>query len=241
MLLVPVAALLTSPLFGALLQGGPFAVTTTPTQFSTTIGQVQRIVFRAIPGYCGKLYVGNSSMNVSTLAGVFKVIYPNCDGGLSDEYSVEDRSYVDGIDGTQFYLAGENSGDVLAWEAYQTGTLGATNLSPTLYGPFSNTTDYATALGAYGSLAAVIQVSVVPGQTGKIHVGTIFMEANAQPDATLTGIIKILYPNNGSMNVSDSWTFYVPDGSNQNYIEHGTTIWPEVSSEFPTVVVWARS
>ncbi len=224
-------------------QSGVITVSSTPTQFSTTLGQVQRLTFRVIPGYCGKIYVGNSSMNTSTLAGVFKVLYPNCYGGLSDEYVLEDRTATDGINAAIFYIAGDISGEKILWEGNQTGVTAATNLVPFLVGPFKNQTGmwaaYAAQFGTSSQFAALVQVNVVPGQSGKVEMGNVGIAGSAQPDSSLQGLRKMLYPNDGSMNITDSYEDYSPDGSNALLLTR-YAVWSTVSTEFPTVAVWQR-
>jgi len=194
-------------------QNGAISLTASPVQFTSlgfysgyTAGtKVQRIAFRVIPGFCGKLYVGNSIMTTasfSTYAGVFKVIYPNCSGGLSDEYKIEDLAGTNGIDAAQFYVMGQSAGDVIAWDTFQTsGGPAATLLHPVVGpGPVPNTTAFPVHVGTVA--AAIMQFNVVPGMTGKIRVFGASGFTVHQPDQTYTGIKKVLWPNNGQ-NVTD--------------------------------------
>src|SRR5271170_5151075 len=56
---------------------------TPPASLSST---ASRLRFRAEPGYCGKFYFGNSSLNPAAGTGLYKTLFPNCVGGWSEEF-----------------------------------------------------------------------------------------------------------------------------------------------------------
>lgn len=65
----------------------------------------QSIRFQVIPGYCGKMHVGLKGMSVTTCANVLTVLWPNCSGGHSENFTLSDLSGNNGIDPTTIYIA----------------------------------------------------------------------------------------------------------------------------------------
>lgn len=101
--------------------GDQFTVSTAPAAFATGMANVQQIKFSVIPGYCAKVYIGVSGMNKSTYEKVLKVLWPNCNGGFSEEFSIADPSGRDGLDPNTIYIAGDIANEKIAWSALRTG------------------------------------------------------------------------------------------------------------------------
>lgn len=60
----------------------------TPVQLSSVPLTCSRIHFSVIAGLTGKVYLGTSAVNHSTLAGVIKEFWPNQSGGVDDSYEL---------------------------------------------------------------------------------------------------------------------------------------------------------
>ncbi len=220
--------------------GGSFTLSTTPTQFSSTLGNVQKITFRVIPGGSGKVWIGNSSLNTSTNAGAFKILFPNTSGGLSDEYTVEDKSSADGINTALFYIAGGVSGEKILWEAYSTGVTASTFLSPMISGPYAGN-DWHNLKILYTPVpttVAIVSLAMVPGQTGKVHYGYIAIDSECASNVTYH--FKVLWPNSSGTNITDFTQTTSPDGSNGIRLDRLSAC-SEVSGEAPLLTVWVRS
>jgi hypothetical protein len=70
----------------------------TPVPLSTdTTKCVSKLFFQVIPGLTGKAYIGKPGMNKSTLAGVSRILWPNTNGGLSDQFFLECQDGMDSI------------------------------------------------------------------------------------------------------------------------------------------------
>jgi hypothetical protein len=102
--------------------GDQFTVSTTPTQFSSTMAPVQSIRFQVIPGYCGKMYIGLQGMNIATYTKVLSILWPNCTGGPSESFTLRDLSGNNGIDPTTLFIVGGTTGEQLAWSAVRNGS-----------------------------------------------------------------------------------------------------------------------
>jgi hypothetical protein len=183
-------------------QAGSVVLSSTPTVLSSTLGYVRDIRFSVVPGYCNKVYVGNSSLNTSTLAGVGKVLYPtSCSGGWSEEYSpIPHNEFLSrSIDANTIYLAGTSS-DVVTWWALGTSVVQGTNyVANAAYAANTYPVTLSTTPTALGSASSTtygsIRLSVVPGTSGKVYIGS-----SAMNTSTLAGVAAILYPNSsGSM------------------------------------------
>ena len=63
----------------------------TPVPLSTNLTQrVSKLLIQMIPGLTGKAYLGRiRTMNKSTLAGVARILWPNPNGGISDQFFFE--------------------------------------------------------------------------------------------------------------------------------------------------------
>lgn len=195
--LLCVLPLLCSSLFAAETVQGGFVgnVTQTPTKFFANVGKVNSFTIRVVPGVCSKVYIGFSNMNRTTLEGVIKVLYPNCTGGLSDEWRWIDvaRTGQDVLDTSLIYLAADSTGYTeILWESNSTGVVASQLLKPFgTQGPMPN--------GAvFGPGASFVEAHIVPGMVGKVTV-----TLNAGTNAPL----KQCYPNNGTVtgNITDGW------------------------------------
>lgn len=184
-----------------IINAGAFGITSIDGNF------VQRLVIRTVPGLCEKIYIGTSPINVASLAGVVKIMFPNCSGGLSDEYVIEDRTGNDGIDTTNFYIASSASSAVLI-EYNQTGSLGARNLVPILNGPIAETDWVANQFSlSAANGAAIVQLCIIPGQSGKFYIGTSYLP--------FIYWLKVLFPNNGVVTgtITDKFVEYAHNGN----------------------------
>jgi hypothetical protein len=157
---------------------------TPPASLSST---ASRLRFRVEPGYCGKFYFGNSSLNPATGTGLYKTLFPNCVGGWSEEFvAIPDSSVNTSV---ALNIAAEFSTDALSSEALYVAPYGGSGTvsSQTVGG---GTTVLATSPTAMGTgFVHRITISVTPGQEGQVFVGT----ASMTPD--LDGVVAILYPN----------------------------------------------
>lgn len=71
---------------------------------------VNKLTIRVIPGFVGKVFVGNAAMDPNSYVGTLAILFPNL-GAHSEEYVVHDPSGDDGIDLCGIYLAGEVPGE----------------------------------------------------------------------------------------------------------------------------------
>ena len=118
------------PVASAQILGDQFTVSTTPAQLMTTSTLVQSVRFQVIPGYCGKMYVGLRGMNVSSYAKVLSVLWPNCTGGPSESFQLQDTSGQNTIDLSTIYIVGGTSGEQFSWAAVQTTATPLASLLP---------------------------------------------------------------------------------------------------------------
>ena len=155
-----------------------------PATLSTT---ASRLRFRVEPGYCGKFYFGNSSLNPSTGTGLYKTLFPNCAGGWSEEFvAIPDSSVNVPI---TMNIAAEISTDVLSSEALYVAPYGGSG-STSSQSVGGGTLVISTAPSAMGtSFVHRIAISVTPGQEGEVYIGTSSMSTD------LGGVVAILYPN----------------------------------------------
>jgi hypothetical protein len=121
---------LTATVASAQILGNQFTVSGTPAQLTTTSTLVESVRLQVIPGYCGKIYVGLQGMNISTYANVLSVLYPNCTGGHSESFQLQDTSGQNTIDISTIYLAGQNAGDQISWAAFKTTATPVASLLP---------------------------------------------------------------------------------------------------------------
>ena len=222
--------------FADSFQGGTLTTSTTPTQFSSTLGDVQKIVIHMVPGAGEKVYIGSSTMNTSTLAGVFKVLYPNSSGGLSDSWTLQDNSGANGVNTSAIYIAGQLGGYPITWETLTSSTTPTKFLTLVQSGPCAGNLASPSSgcwITPSGSGYDVLQVAVVPGMSGKIDL------ALAESGSPGYAIFDYLYPNNGTVTgtITEKWETYA-------VATNGLTgVWipaPEISGEYPVVGVWQR-
>lgn len=93
---------------------GKVAVPTpgTPVAINSSIVATASILFiQAIPGLTSKIYIGRQSMNKTTLAGVFRILWPNPSGGISDQFVLNDETGVDGIRLAEYYVDADVAGE----------------------------------------------------------------------------------------------------------------------------------
>lgn len=160
---------------------------------------VSRIAVRVIPGYCGKVYIslGSSTPDVTNLSNVAKILYPNCNGGLSDEWTITDLKHDDSIDTSLIHVAGQIPGEYVAVEYYQTGATHASVLTPVTYGKLTNwSNDYSNIVP---NAQAIRQFNAIPGMSGKFWINNN----------------KVVYPNNGTVTgtITDKYEIYGRGGN----------------------------
>lgn len=154
---------------------------------ATLSATASRLRFRVEPGYCGKFYFGNSSLNPSTGTGLYKTLFPNCVGGWSEEFvAIPDSSVNVPI---TLNTAAEYSTDFLSSEALSVAPYGGSGSasSQSVGGGTTVLSTAATALGT--SFVHRITISVTPGQEGQVFIGGSSMSTD------LDGVVAILYPN----------------------------------------------
>ena len=71
--------------------GTPVTLSTNPAQ------KVSKLFFQVIPGLTGKCYVGIPGMNKTTLTGVSRILWPNPNGGFSDQFFLETQDGEDAM------------------------------------------------------------------------------------------------------------------------------------------------
>jgi len=157
---------------------------TPPATFSAT---ASRLRFRVEPGYCGKFYFGNSSLDPANGTGLYKTLFPNCVGGWSEEFIALPDSSVNVP--VAMNIAAEYSTDFLSSEALSVAPYGGSG-SVSTQSVGGGTTVLSTTPAPIGSsFVHRITISVTPGQEGQVYVGTASMSTD------LSGVVAILYPN----------------------------------------------
>jgi hypothetical protein len=237
-------------------QAGSVSLTASPAPFSTTLGKVQRLAIRVIPGYCGKVWIGSSAMtsgSTATNAGVIRVLWPSCSGGLSDEWTIQDQTGANSVDTSTIYLMTDSNdaGEQVLWESEQTNCsssgcpVSALRLIPVILGPVYNASAtqaaaITTITGPYQNTGAyALQFATVPGLSGKNHVGLYAMSEYSQPDPLYQATAKVLFPLTPSlMNQTDHWDMYTGLPSGQANDLGSVAVFNEVNSEFLLVTAW---
>ncbi len=156
---------------------------------------VNTVIVSVIPGGEGKVYVGQSSQNVSTGAGIAQILFPN-GGGHSEQFELSDPSGNDTINLCNLYVAGEIAGEIalaswntrtgpplemkwcwrrrrLIWVRFRanapSGCAGETGpFVP--FGPAGLLQDSSLTDTDPSYYFSKIRVQVIPGQEGKIHL-----------------------------------------------------------------------
>lgn len=173
----------------------------------------------------------DNSMNISTLANVYKILYPNCSGGIAEEFLISNGA-LRNIESQNFYLAADSTVDALVevrTESRFSNWSGA-GYRALASGPIGSASPVAV------STAGLIQFSVVPGYSGKIRLGNATFGGASQPDSTYSGVLGVLFPNSGNTGQSNarSESRTVTGTASQFYI------WPEVSGEKVLATVWGN-
>jgi hypothetical protein len=154
---------------------------------ATLSSTASRLRFRVEPGYCGKFYFGNSSMNPATGTGLYKTLFPNCLGGWSEEFIAVPDSTVNVP--VTLNIAAEFSTDFVSSEALYVAPYGGSG-SASSQSVGGGATVLSTSPAAMGTgFVHRITISVTPGQEGQVYIGTSSMSTD------LGGVAAILYPN----------------------------------------------
>ncbi len=229
---------------------------------------VNRVIVSVIPGGDGKVYIGQSSQDVSTGAGIAQILFPNR-GAHSEQFELADPSGNDTINLCNLYLTGEVPGEIaLASWNFKTGSSTGNEMvlvqAQTYTGPIPSAAPIGcqgpagpfVPLGPAGLLqdAALtdtdpsyyfskIRVQVIPGQEGKIHL--------AWCDGVNDGYFHVLYPNSGAIwqhsGWSEGWDLQDPTGQNGLSMYdgavsgapfHGWGFVPDIGAEGVQVAVW---
>jgi hypothetical protein len=154
---------------------------------ATVSSTASRLRFRVEPGYCGKFYFGNASLNPATGTGLYKTLFPNCVGGWSEEFvAIPDSSVNVPV---TLNIAAEFSTDAVSSESLYVAPYGGagTSSSQSVGGGTTVLSSSATPLGT--GFVHRITISVTPGQVGQVFIGTSSMSTD------LGGAAAILYPN----------------------------------------------
>jgi hypothetical protein len=212
---------------------GVLTATTTPVSLNR--GNVAYLHVSVIPGQTGKIYVGSSTMNTTTFAGVYAILYPNSTGRWSETFDVLDPE-GDGIPSSSFYFLPQVSGEGVIVSSNTTSKTPADGVfsvkASGAVGDASST--LAAAFVSSSTTFEQLRVQVIPGGTGKIRIGTSSMTAT-QPDATYANALKVLWPNTGSYNVgeghSEKWELTCPLSTTSCYDLANYKLFPEVSGE----------
>lgn len=153
----------------------------------TYSNSVARLRFRLEPGYCGKFYFGNSSLNPASGTGLYKTLFPNCVGGWSEEFVAVPDSTVNVP--VTMQIAAEIPTDAFSSEALYVAPYGGSGStsSQSVGGGTTVLSGTPTAIG--NTFVHRITISVTPGQVGQVYIGTASMNED------LGGVVAILYPN----------------------------------------------
>ena len=87
--------------------GTPVVLSTDPTQ------RVAKLFLQVIPGLTGKAYIGKPGMNKSTLNGVSRILWPNANGGFSDQFFLESQDGSDSIQLSDYAIDVDIAGEGL--------------------------------------------------------------------------------------------------------------------------------
>jgi hypothetical protein len=86
----------------------------TPVRLSTDPAQrVSKLFFQVIPGLTGKAYIGKPALNKSTLVGVSRILWPNANGGFSDQFFLESQDGSDSIQLSDYAIDVDVAGEGL--------------------------------------------------------------------------------------------------------------------------------
>lgn len=87
--------------------GIPVPLSTDPSQ------RAAKLFFQVIPGLTGKAYVGKAGMDKTTMAGVCRILWPNANGGISDQFFLETQDGTDAIALSDFAIDMDVAGEGL--------------------------------------------------------------------------------------------------------------------------------
>ena len=85
----------------------------TAVHLATTPTPCYRIRVQVIAGLTGKMYLGTSAVNHTTLAGVIKELWPNSGGGVDDEYEVWSDKQNNTLDLSDYWIDAAVAGEGL--------------------------------------------------------------------------------------------------------------------------------
>jgi hypothetical protein len=229
---------------------------------------VNRVMVSVIPGGDGKVYVGQSSQDASTGAGIAQILFPNR-GAHSEQFELAYPSGNDTINLCNLYVSGEVPGEIaLASWNYKNGTATGNEMvlaqAQTYSGPIPSSAPIGcqgpagpfVPVGPAGLLQdaslidtdpsyyfSKIRVQVIPGQEGKIHL--------AWCNGVTDGYFHVLYPNTGTIWQHSAWSegWDLEDPGGQNGLSmydgavsgapfHGWGFVPDIGTEGLQVAVW---
>ena len=216
------------------------AATLVPDPAGTPInrGNVKHLAISVTPGLEGKMYIGSANMNISTLDGVYAILFPNAIGRWSESLELDDPE-GHGIPTNTFYIQSEIPGESVMVASVASGVTppdGALSVkaSGALSGSYSS---YAMPFAASSTPAAFLRAQAIPGGDGKLWIGTAAMTA-AQPDGNYTNVLKVLWPSQGDYDIGEGHsekfiqTCSAGPVSASNCIDLANyTFWPYVMSE----------
>lgn len=149
--------------------GGTYTFTTSvPVAFSSFPGvgliRANKVTFTMPSGVCNKLYIGSSSMDISTNLQVGKILFPvGCSAFKTDSWSSEDTiQNTDGLETLDYYVQAA-IGTQINWEMRITGFSAAKRFIYLPAGPLSF-----VGFSMPGSYR--VEVNVIPGNVGKINI-----------------------------------------------------------------------
>jgi len=87
--------------------GSPVSLSTNPAQ------RVAKVFFQVIPGLTGKAYIGKPGMNKVTMSGVSRILWPNANGGVSDQFFLETQDGTDSIPLSDYAIDADVAGEGL--------------------------------------------------------------------------------------------------------------------------------
>ena len=232
------------------VNGGSIVLSATAQAIPIGSAPVQAIRVSVIPGYCGKVFIGTAAMNTATYAGVVKVLFPNCNGGHSEEYRITDESGQDGIQPNTLYVIGQIAGERVLWESVRVSNPAAQSLVPVQAGFLAASGAYAKPLYSDGTgftnstyTVARIDATVIPGMVGKVRIGHMPTGGFLQPDATYTSVHRVLFPNSGNTGQnnahSEHYTLAARSGAN-TLVPGILSAYAAVYGEGPLVTLWRR-
>jgi hypothetical protein len=152
---------------------------------------VNKLTIRVIPGFAGKVFVGNSGMDPVVYTNTLSILFPNL-GAHSEEYVVQDPSGDDGIDLCSIYLAGEIPGEnaVSEYVSNNDGTVAPAYLLVPTLAQVQPATDVSTSWNGF----TLIRAQAIPGYTQQVLLG---QDSSGQ---------IILAPNVGDITQHSAWS-----------------------------------